>query len=150
MMITEKIYCCKCLKNVDAELTSGQGVYPEVDEEMQAKIWHLPFWRCPTCKNFVGCHHKSSDPTSPLGCIQTAEIKNARKHIHKLIDPLWKNHKEPFRARAWIFRLFSKKMKTQKYNSAEIRSVEEAREIYKHALTIKNVEDCRELSETAN
>jgi hypothetical protein len=142
-MITEKIYCCGCLKDVDAELTSGQGVYPTCKENLQVELWQLPFWRCPTCKNFVGCHHKSSDPTRPLGCIPTSEIKNARQHIHKLIDPLWKAYKEPFRARAWIYRWLAAKMGKEKYHTAEIRSVEEAREIYKHALTIKNVEDCR-------
>jgi hypothetical protein len=41
-------------------------------------------------------------------------------------------------------------MGNEKYNSAEIRSVEEAREIYKHALTIKNVENCRDVSEATN
>ena len=142
-MITEKIYCCGCLKDVDAQLTSGQGVYPKVDQEMQQKIWHLPFWRCPTCKNFVGCHHKTKDATRPLGCIPTPEIKNARQHIHKLIDPLWKAHKEPFRARTWIYRWLAAKMGKEEYHTAEIRSLEEAREVYRLALTIKNVEDCK-------
>jgi len=146
-MITEKIYCCGCLKEVDAELTSGQGVYPKVSEEMKAQIWHLPFWRCPTCKNFVGCHHKTKNATRPLGCIPTPEIKNARQHIHKLIDPLWKSHKEPFRARGWIYRWLAWKMGKEDYHTAEIRSVEEAREIYAFALTIKNVEDCRNVEQ---
>jgi len=142
-MITEKIYCCGCLKDVDAQLTSGQGVYPNCKESLQSKLWQLPFWRCPTCKNFVGCHHKTKNPTMPLGCIPTPEIKNARQHIHKLIDPLWHNHEEPFRARGWIYRWLAAKMGKEKYHTAEIRSVEEAREVYKHAQTIKNVEDCK-------
>jgi len=146
-MIIEKIYCCGCLKEVDAELTSGQGVYPKVSEEMKAQIWHLPFWRCPTCKNFVGCHHKTKNATRPLGCIPTPEIKNARQHIHKLIDPLWKSHKEPFRARGWIYRWLAWKMGKEDYHTAEIRSVEEAREVYAFALTIKNVEDCRNVEQ---
>lgn len=142
-MITKKIYCCGCLKDVDAALTSGQGAYPDVNEEMQRKIWHLPFWKCPTCKNFVGCHHKTKDSTRPLGCIPTPEIKNARQHIHKLIDPLWQNHNEPFRARGWIYRWLAHKMGIEQYHTAEIRSLEEARKIYAFALTIKNAEDCR-------
>ena len=142
-MITQKIYCCKCLKNVEAKLVSGQGIYPNCKEDLQIKLWHLPFWRCPTCKNFVGCHHKTKDSTRPLGCIPTQEIKNARQHIHKLIDPLWQNHNEPFRARGWIYRWLATKMGKKEYHTAEIRSVEEAREIYRHALTIKTAEDCK-------
>lgn len=142
-MITEKIYCCGCKKDVEARLTSGQGVYPNCKEDLQIKLWHLPFWVCPICKNFVGCHHKTKDSTRPLGCIPTQEIKNARQHIHKLIDPLWQNHNEPFRARGWIYRWLAAKIGKKEYHTAEIRSVEEAREIYRHALTIKSTEDCR-------
>jgi hypothetical protein len=145
-MITKKIYCCGCLKDVDAELTSGQGVYPNCKESLQAKLWILPFWRCPNCKNFVGCHHKTKDMTRPLGCIPTKEIKNARQHIHKLIDPLWENHVEPFRARGWIYRWLAAKMGKKEYHTAEIRSVEEAREIYRHAQKIKSAEDCRNVN----
>jgi hypothetical protein len=140
-----KIYCCGCQKEVEARLTSGLEIYLHRED-----LHELPFWKCDTCKNFVGCHHKSSDPTRPLGCIPTPEIKNARQHIHKLIDPLWKSHKEPFRARGWIYRWLAAKMGKEQYHTAEIRSVEEAREIYKHALTIKNVEDCRDLDKPQN
>lgn len=139
-----KIYCCGCEKEILATLTSGKGVYPNVNLEMQVKIWHLPFWVCPTCKNFVGCHHKTKDATRPLGCIPTLEIKKARQHIHALIDPLWKNHPEPFRARAWIYRWLAAKTGKEEYHTAEIRSVEEARQIYKLALQIEDAEYCKE------
>ena len=102
----ENIYCCKCLKNVDAELISGQGAYPQVNDELQQKLWHLPFWRCPTCKNFVGCHHKTKTPTKPLG---------------------------------WI----ANKIGKSEFHTAEIRTIEEARLIYKICLTIRNIENCK-------
>lgn len=79
------IYCCGCQKNVYARLTTGSEVYAH-----RADLRMTPFWKCDTCSNHVGCHHKSSDRTAPLGCIATAEIKNARKHIHAIFDPIWK------------------------------------------------------------
>lgn len=138
-MITEEIYCCGCGKNVTARLTTGVEIYPSRDD-----LHLLPFWKCDTCKNYVGCHHKvKSDPTKPLGNIPTKAISDARKHIHKLIDPLWRNHAETFRARGWIYRWLSQKI-GRPYHTAEIASVEEAREIYAIARTIKKAEDCRD------
>tara|TARA_R110000851_G_scaffold322318_4_gene488277 strand:- start:707 stop:1120 length:414 start_codon:yes stop_codon:yes gene_type:complete len=131
------IYCCGCGQDVAAFLTSGENVYSN-REDLAKK----PFWRCDQCRNFVGCHDKTKTPTKPLGCIPTPKIKNARRHIHKLIDPLWQNWPEPFRARAWIYRWLSGKLGYQ-YHTAEIRSVEEARKIYKLCLSIKKVEDCQ-------
>jgi len=139
----EIIYCCECKKDVEADLTTGQTVYPKANNELQQKLWHLPFWRCPECKNFVGCHHKTKNPTKPLGCIPNDEIKKARQYIHKILDPLWKNHDEPFRARRWIYKFIAKNMQIKEYHTAEIRSVEEAREVYKIVLNIENAEDCR-------
>lgn len=137
------IFCCGCKKDVEAVLRSGAAIYPKVNNELQEKLWHLPFWLCPTCKNFVGCHHKTKDPTRPLGCIPTAEIRNARKYIHALIDPFWKNHAEPYRARAWVYRWLAAKMGWSEYHTAEIRTIEDAREIYRHAQKIKSAEECR-------
>jgi len=137
-MITEKIYCCECGKDVDARLTTGREIYPPRED-----LHNHPFWKCDGCKNYVGCHHKvKSDPIKPLGNIPTPEMRKARNHIHKLIDPLWKAYKEPFRARAWIYRWLSGKIGYQ-YHTAEIKTIEEARKIYALCKTIKNVEDCR-------
>jgi len=133
-----KIYCCGCQKDIEARLTSGAEIYRNRDD-----LADLPIWKCDTCKNYVGCHHKTKNPTRPLGCIPTPKIKEARQHLHKLIDPLWKNHAEPFRARGWIYRWLAAKIGKEQYHTAEIRSIEEAREIYGHAQTIKSAEDCR-------
>jgi hypothetical protein len=134
-----KIYCCGCEKDVEARLTSGAEIYPHRQD-----LAMLPFWKCDNCKNYVGCHWKTKNPTKPLGFIPTKEISNARKHLHALIDPFWKNHAQPFRARGWIYRWIARKMSQESYHTAEIRNMEEARQIYRHALTIKSAEACNE------
>ena len=132
------IYCCGCKKDIEASLTSGSEVYKGRDD-----LANLPIWICLDCKNYVGCHWKTKNPTKPLGCIPTAEIKKGRQHIHRILDPLWKDHSEPFRARAWIYRWLAQKIGKTDYHTAEIRTIEEAREIYRLVATIKVADDCR-------
>ena len=124
-----KIRCCGCKQEkVEARLTNGSEIYPH-----RSDLSALPFWKCDTCGNFVGCHHKTSKPTTPLGCIPTPEIKNARQHIHKILDPLWKNGKIK---RAKLYEKITEKF-GWKYHTAQIRCIDEAREIYKF---IKKIE----------
>jgi len=115
------IFCCQCEKDVDARLTDGAEIYPHRDD-----LHSLPFWKCDTCKNYVGCHHKTSNRTKPLGNIPTKEIKNARQHIHRILDPIWKQGKMP---RGKLYTMIAKELGYQ-YHTAEIKSVEEARKIY--------------------
>lgn len=61
-----KIYCTGCGKDVQARLTDGAERYPH-----RPDLYELPFWKCDTCGNYVGCHHKTRAPTKPLGCIAT-------------------------------------------------------------------------------
>lgn len=122
-MTTKQIRCCGCNgEKVEARLTDGKEIYPH-----RKDLEDLPFWKCDTCGNFVGCHHKTTNRTQPLGCIPTPEIKSARQHIHKLLDPIWQNGLAP---RADIYAWLSDKL-GWKYHTAQIRSVEEAREIYR-------------------
>ena len=74
------LYCCGCERDVTGRLTNGGEIYPH-----RSDLADLPFWKCDTCKNSVGCHHKTTSPTKPLGCIPTKEIKAARHHIHKFL-----------------------------------------------------------------
>lgn len=122
MTEAKEIYCCGCKAKIAARLTNGKEIYPHRDD-----LHSLPFWKCDTCKNYVGCHHKTSNPTNPLGCIPTKEIKNARQHIHRILDPIWKSNKM---SRNTIYAIIGQKTGRQ-YHTAQIRSVEEAREIYK-------------------
>ncbi len=115
-MNTREIYCCGCGREVAARLTDGVEIYPHRDD-----LYDLPFWKCDTCENFVGCHHKTKDRTRPLGCIPTPELKRARMRMHALIDPVWQDGKMP---RGKLYAEISKGI-GREYHTAETRSVEE-------------------------
>lgn len=128
MSEAREIYCCGCGGRVSARLTNGAEVYPH-----RRDLAKLPFWVCDTCANFVGCHHKTSAPTNPLGCIPTPEIKRARIEIHKILDPIWRNGKA---SRGDVYAKVAQEMGQKKYHTANIRSVEEARRVYLAVLKI--------------
>lgn len=130
------IYCCTCMKKVQARLTNGKETYPR-----SPALGLLPFWKCDTCNCFVGCHHKTDTPTKPLGCIPSPELTKARKHIHALLDPIWQNG---LIARKRLYAELSKKIGKQ-YHTAEIQSIEEAREIWRKIVEVK-----REIQMKAN
>ena len=85
------LYCCGCGKRVLPRLTNGRETYPH-----RSDLFMRPFWKCDACQNFVGCHYKTKHRTNPLGCIPTKEIKNARRHLHRLIDPVWQRRNFTF------------------------------------------------------
>ena len=111
------IWCCECQKYVEAYLTSGIEVYPHIND-----LKDTPFWKCVVCGNFVGCHHKTKDPTKPLGCIPTPKIKELRKQIHAMMDPLWKSGKI---GRRRLYKTISDKLGYE-YHTAEIKTTDEA------------------------
>ena len=117
------IFCCGCKTDVTARLTTGKEIYPH-----RRDLASLPFWKCDACGNFVGYHHKTSDRTRPLGCIPTPEIKTARSHIHRILDPLWKENRVPRRD---LYQRIAASIGVAEYHTAEIRSVEQAREVYR-------------------
>ena len=117
------IYCCGCSIEVNARLIDGSEAY-----QHRPDLYDLPFWKCDTCGNVVGCHHKTNNPTRPLGVIATQEIKDARKRVHAIIDPLWKSKNH---TRNYVYRHIGKILNKPGYafHSAEIRSVEEAERV---------------------
>ena len=117
-----KLHCCGCDEEVQARLTDGKEIYPHRQD-----LFDLPFWKCDVCGNFVGCHHKTSNRTSPLGCIPTPEIKRARQHIHALLDPIWESGKMK---RKELYKAISSELGWN-YHTAKIRSIEEARKAYR-------------------
>jgi len=121
------IYCCKCEEKVEARLTSGMEIYPHRHDLVM-----LPFWKCDKCMNFVGCHHKTDNSTRPLGCIPTPEIKKARQEIHKILDPIWQSGKM---SRKDVYAKLTENF-NRRYHTANIRSIEEARDIYRFIKTI--------------
>ncbi len=124
-METKPIYCCGCKTEVNARLTNGSEIYPH-----RTDLYQLPFWKCGTCNNFVGCHHKTKDRTRPLGVISTPEVKNARKYIHKILDPIWKSVKRKQSKRKELYKAISDYLGYE-YHTGDIRTVEQARDIYR-------------------
>lgn len=123
-----KIWCCSCADNISARLTDGAEIYPHRED-----LSDLPFWKCDTCGNHVGCHHKTKNRTQPLGNIPSPELKEARKHIHALIDPMWKAKKI---SRSALYAKMSEKIGWQ-YHTATLRTIEEARRAYRAGLEIR-------------
>lgn len=122
------IYCCVCEREAECELIYGKVIYPH-----RKDLYKVRFWRCSTCGGFVGCHHRSSTPTKPLGCIPTKEIKEIRIQIHSSLDHLWRNC-------GWSrSKLYSKisAFVGHEFHTAEIRSVDEGNKVlgYVNSLT---------------
>jgi hypothetical protein len=116
------IFCCGCNADVPARLTDGAEIYPH-----RPDLSELPFWRCDSCGNHVGCHHKTTERTRPLGNIPTKEIRAARQHIHRILDPIWKQNKTP---RGKLYAAIARELQRDEYHTAEIRTMEEARRVY--------------------
>ncbi|MBE0362256.1 hypothetical protein PULV_a4073 [Pseudoalteromonas ulvae UL12] len=123
------IYCCKCEIDVEARLTNGREIYPH-----SKGVSNLPFWICDGCSNYVGCHHKTKTRIKPLGHIPSKELRNARKHIHILLDPIWK---DGLVSRSQIYADLSKELGWS-FHIALIRSIEEARNVYRVIRTMKH------------
>lgn len=118
------IYCSGCDKKVKARLTDGKEIYPHRQD-----LYHLPFWKCDWCKNYVGCHHKTKDRTNPLGIIPTKMLRGVRKSIHFYIDPVWREKKL---TRSQVYKLLSTYL-GREYHTADLRSVKEANLILLYA-----------------
>jgi hypothetical protein len=123
-----EIYCCGCAADVTARLTDGREVYAH-----RPDLAALPFWKCDACGNAVGCHHKTDNPTNPLGVIPTPELKEARNHIHRLIDPLWQSKRI---GRKELYAKLAAAVEAKSYHTADIRSIEQARAVYRAAQEI--------------
>lgn len=128
------IHCCGCNEKVEARLTNGAEIYPH-----RPDLHGLPFWRCDRCKNYVGCHHKTKNRTRPLGNIPTKELREARKHIHAILDPMWKSRGKgnKRKTRTKIYERLSEQL-GWKYHTACIRSVDEARKVYRLVVDLRN------------
>ena len=108
------IYCCQCDRDVDARLADGGEIYPH-----RPDLAALPFWACDGCGNYVGCHHKTDNPTRPLGVIPDTAMRGYRVEIHKILGMY---------PRKLIYRRLSESLGYD-YHTAELRSVEDAERI---------------------
>ena len=128
---TRRIWCCGCDSNMIARLTNGAEVYPQWNNRGDA-LMREPFWICDACGNYVGCHARlrDNDPhPRPLGVIATDQLRKARRKIHDLIDPVWKEGRI---TRNKLYQLISERIGWN-YHTASIRSMDEAREVFKQA-----------------
>lgn len=115
-----QIFCVQCNNKKERKLTYGYEIYPH-----RPDLKDLKFWKCEDCGNFVGCH-KGQKNSNPLGIIANKQIKNARQHIHKLMDPWWDGPS----GRGRIYKYLSINLGYQ-YHTANIRSIEEARTVWR-------------------
>lgn len=122
------IYCITCQGIIKARLTNGKEIYP-----YRQDLYKLPFWICDQCHNFVGCHHRTRQRTRPLGCIPDKKMREARGYIHKLMDKILQTKK--IKRRDMYARL--SQYKGSEYHTAEIRSIEEARDVYRFLLKLE-------------
>lgn len=111
--------CCHCDDIVKARLTDGTEIYPH-----RKDLKDLRFWVCENCDNYVGCHRDSTDP---LGSIPGPMLRQARRRVHKVLDPLWK---ERHFTRTELYKIISDYV-GYKFHTAEITTVREANEIRK-------------------
>lgn len=123
------IFCTGCQFTVEARLTDGAERYPH-----RPDLSNIPFWHCDSCGAWVGCHHKTKQRTKPLGYLALPELFKARVAIHDIIDPLWKSDKIK---RGQIYAHIAKKLGYQ-YHTGELRSLEEARTVYKIVAELHN------------
>lgn len=116
-----KIYCTGCEQDVEARLTNGAERYPH-----RPDLAELPFWTHDGCDTWVGCHHKTSKPTRPLGFLATKEMFAYRSTIHDIIDPLWQyNHMK----RGQVYAYMTRELGYQ-YHTGEIKTVKEAKRVF--------------------
>lgn len=121
------IWCCGCKQKVDARLTTGKEIYPH-----RPDLYSFPYWKCDDCRNYVGCHYKTKDRTRPLGMIATPEIKNARQHIHRILDPLWIGKNKSKKKRDRIYDEIKRRIGMKvPFHTANIISIEEGRRVYR-------------------
>ncbi|QZI91080.1 hypothetical protein PODOV032v1_p0075 [Vibrio phage 219E41.1] len=123
-----KIYCCNCNQDVEARLTDGSEIHPH-----RSDLFDLPFWKHDKCGQFVGCHHKTSERTKPLGVIPSPEIKKKRQEIHRLIDSIWQCGRM---RRGDLYKALSKGPGSV-YHTAELRTAEDADWVIKKAKQIR-------------
>lgn len=120
------IYCCNCENEVEAAVVSGETAYPHCPD-----LSDLLFFQCPTCKNFVGTDKENG---KPFGSIAKPEIKKARMAIHNILDPIYKQKKMN---RKQLYKILAERCGRKKIHAAWIRTMEEAKEVYRHILDIR-------------
>jgi len=124
---TKLIYCCSCNKEIFANKITGEKIYNHRED-----LYHLIFWECPFCFNFVSSHKKNQEP---LGVIPTKEMRQLRNKIHGILDPLWQNGEVK---RSKIYSRMSGFMKNE-FHTATLSTLEEHQNALRYAELLKNL-----------
>ena len=111
-----KLECINCNKDVDAELVTGNIIYPH-----RPDLKNRNFYKCPLCGEYVGCHPNT---IKPLGCIPSKELRQARIKVHNKLDILWRSGKYK---RAEIYKTLSEHF-GYKYHNGNTKTVTECEE----------------------
>lgn len=110
-----EIKCTICKQYTEAEMVTGEVIYPH-----RKDLYEKKFWQCPVCKGYVGTHPDGK----PLGSIVSKEIKKLRIKIHRYLDELWRDF--PIMARGQVYKYMSDHL-GKPFHTAEIEDVETAK-----------------------
>lgn len=80
-----------------AKLVSGDVIYPH-----RPDLASKNFWECRPCDAYVGCHEAGKgygDGTRPMGRLANAALRAAKRGVHLVFDPLWREAEHRGRAR---------------------------------------------------
>lgn len=88
-----QVYCCKCHKEVDAQLVSGMTTNVHRPE-----YWKRRYYQCPQCLNYC-LAQKFDDEWKPMASIAGPALRAERQRLHDLLDPVWKADPYPFESR---------------------------------------------------
>lgn len=126
------LYCCECKRHVKTKTVIGANIY---GRNCPLSYRKSRFFQCVACGNYVGTHANGR----PLGCIPTKELRYARGKIHALLDPIWQKAPKGKRksARSVLYAELSRRLGIRAYHTANIRTIEEARRVYRVILEIK-------------
>lgn len=117
-----QLYCSKCNKTVQAVMVTGADIYPSRPDLAKKK-----FWQCPTCKNY--CSYGALQVAIP-----TPELRDARRKIHKIIDPLWKSGMV---SRGWVYKEMSE-IAGYPFHNGTLTNPGEADKMYRAALKVRD------------
>ena len=119
--------CNHCWKEL--RLTTGKEIYPH-----RSDLWMKQYWVCDPCNARVGCHPNSNHA---LGYAANAELRNARSHVHGILDPLWKpfkgsnGAKQSYMTRSEVYKTLSERMKLPRAEThISMFKIEDCREAY--------------------
>lgn len=99
------IYCCKCDKNISADLLNGSQLGRKF-KFSKDKF----FWKCSKCRSFIGTYKTKENDFAPLGAIPTKKIREMQQDLAKEINVILDLKKDIPNAEEKLFIWLSKKL----------------------------------------